>query len=111
MSKIEALKIIIAKSASQSAEAAKAIIAINKKSPAADMRCNLVAIYALEDTDANFTEDERAAIADLLSDEIAESRDYSLRVRLTASERVELARLADEAGTDVSSFVRKKIFE
>jgi len=111
MSKIDALKIIIAKSPAQCAEAAKAITAINKKSPWSDMRCNNVAIRALEDPDANFTEDERVAIADLMGETETEGRDYMLRVRLTNTEHAELEELAGNENLSVSEYVRRKLFE
>jgi len=111
MTKINTLKIIIAKSSSQSAEAAKAIMAINKKSPAVDMRCNNVAVRALEDLDANFTEGERTAIADLMSETETESREFMLRVRLTSTEHAELEEMAGNENLSISEYVRRKIFK
>ena len=108
--KIEALKIIITKSPSCATEAGNAIKAIGMKSPASDLRCSRVAISALEDTDANFSEDERAAIADLISDQQPETRGYTLRIRLTDSERIELEGMADAEELSLSEYARKKIF-
>jgi hypothetical protein len=111
MTKIETLRMIIAKSPSQAAEAGKAIMAINKKSPWADMRCNHVAIGALEDPAADFTDEERSAIADLMSEEETETRDYILRVRLTNSERLELEEKTTDKGLSISEYVRQKLFD
>jgi len=111
MSKIDALKIIIAKSPSQCAEAAKAITAINKKSPWADIRCNSVAVRALEDPDANFTQNERTTMAELMSETKTEGRDYMLRVRLTNAEHGELEKMASNKNLSVSEYVRRKLFE
>jgi len=108
MTKIETLRMIITKCSSIAAEAGRAIIAINKKSPITVQRCNFVALNALDDPSAEFTDDERAAIAELMSETESEGRDYMLRVRLTSHEHTELEKMA--GNLSVSEYVRRKLF-
>ncbi len=104
------LRIIAAKSESIRGEATRAIMALNADSPIIKRRLNLVASHALSDSSAGFTDEEIVRITYLLSAENEETRDFTLRVRLTPSERAELERLAAEAGMDMSDYVRSKIF-
>jgi len=110
MTKIKILRTIITKSPACAAEAAQAITAINKKSPAVDSRCGRVAMNALADTSAGWTADERAAIAELMPESADESREYTLRVRLTSSEQIALESNAKSEGVSLSEYARKKIF-
>ena len=111
MTKIETLKLIITKSPSCAAEAGKAISAINLKSPAADLRCNRVALDALGDNGANWTNEERSAISELLStSEEPGTREYTLRIRLTEWEHADLEDRASNNRKTLSEYVREIIF-
>ncbi len=107
---INILRLIIAKSQSIRDEAVRMIKTLDIDSPIIQRRLNYVASRALDDSSAGFSDGEIAQITRLLSPEDTETRDYTLRVRLTTSERVELERLAAEAGMDLSEYVRSKIF-
>ena len=112
MTKIETLRMIITKCPSLAAEAGRAIMAINKKSPAVNQRCNFVALKALDDSSTDFTEDERAAIAELMSEtEETEAREYMLRVKLIATEEARLKEMVASTGLNISEYVRRKLFE
>jgi hypothetical protein len=107
---IPILRLIAAKSPI-GGEAAKTIQAINNDSPVAKQRCNHVATYALNDPTANFTADERAAIAEMLVADSDDRTAYTLRVRISEAERAELHRLAEVDGQDdLSKYVRKVLF-
>jgi hypothetical protein len=68
----------------------------------------IAAQAALADADAHLTPEQRELIASFIEgEEGPERRDYTLRIRLTESERAELeSRAGDE---DISSYVRKAL--
>jgi len=74
-------------------------------------RYNMAARLALEDTTTQYTADERRLIASFIEGGDEEgTRGFMLRVRLTESERSELAERAEEAGTNMSEYVRRLVF-
>jgi DNA-binding ferritin-like protein len=108
---IPTLRTIAAKSQTIGGEAAKTIQAISNNSPVAKQRCNFVATSALGDPAANFTDDERAAIAEMLADDSDDRTAYTLRVRMSEAERADLHRQAESAEfDDISSYVRFQLF-
>jgi DNA-binding ferritin-like protein len=108
---IPILRLIAAKSQTIGGQAAKTVQAINNNSPVAQQRCNFVATHALNDPAANFTADERAAIAEMLAEDSDDRTAYTLRVRMSEAERAELHRLAEADGQDdLSKYVRKVLF-
>jgi len=108
---IDALKIIIARSPDAGADAVRALAAARAGSPTAQTRYQHVLTRALADPEAGWTPDERAALAaGIDSDTGDEMRTVTLRVRLTESERAHLERLAADAGTTMSEYVRDVIF-
>jgi len=72
-------------------------------------RYNIAAEAALADGSTDYTPQERRLIASFIEGD-EESRDAWLRVRLTESERGELARLSEAAGLTMSEFVRRAVF-
>lgn len=107
----EALRIIISRSADAATEAIQCMRAIQVKSPMLQQRYNRTVEIAFNDPQAQFTPDERALIAESLGIGVADSRDYTLRIRLTEHERAELARLSDEANLSMSEYARQRLFE
>lgn len=107
----DALKLIIAKSEDAMQEAVRTLQAINANSPVVQQRYNHVVEIALADPYAMFTPEERAIIAAPLATSESETRDYTLRIRVSEYERGMLERLADEAGVTMSEYVRSKVFE
>lgn len=106
----EALKTIISKSSLAMGDAITCLRAIAAKSPVVQQRYNHVVDLALNDPSAHFTTEERAIIAEGLSVPGSETRDFTLRVRLTQSERVTLQEAANDADLDLSEYVRRKLF-
>lgn len=107
---IPTLRIVAAKSQTIGGEAAKTIQAINNNSPVAKQRCHYVATHALNDPEI-FTDDERATIAEMLAADSEDRTAYTLRVRMSESERAELHRQAESAGyDDISKYVRFALF-
>jgi hypothetical protein len=74
------------------------------------MRYNSVATYALSDPEAHWTEPERAAIIEHVTADGEETREYTLRIRLTPAERNELQTLATAAGQTLSEYARRRVF-
>lgn len=106
----EALKIIITKSPDAAYQAIQCLQAIAANSPMVQQRYNRVVESALRDRDANFTESERAALAEYLEQGGRENRGFSLRVRLTDAEHAKLQASADQAGLGMSEYARRRIF-
>ena len=75
-------------------------------------RYNAAAQAALADPEANLTAEERRLIASFVEPEQGDApRSFMLRVRLTESERDRIQQLADEAGMDMSEYVRTRVLE
>jgi hypothetical protein len=110
----DALKLIIAKSPAAMSEAIKTIRAIHAHSPILQQRYIHTVETALNDQEAEFTSQERAQLSQYLEiSDISEvsSRDFTLRVRLTESEKARLLEDADNSGLTMSELVRRKLFE
>ncbi len=108
---VQALQIIIARSPNASEEALRTISAVQNNSPVAQNRYLFVLQRALADQDANFTPEERQMLAEAIDPGAIEGRDYTLHIRITASERAELERAAERTGMSMSEFARSRIFE
>lgn len=106
----QALKIIIAKSPAAAQQAIACLRGIQAKSPILDVRYAHTVSIALGDPAAEFTQDERRIIAEALSAGASETRDYTLRIRMTEAERADLARQAEEADLSMSEYVRRRLF-
>lgn len=104
-----ALRLVIAKSPFLLNEAPKALRALNSRSPLAQRRAERAIEYALSDPQATFTEDERLALAQLISGDAGEVRNLDIRLRVSADEKSEVQHMAEEAGMTVSDFIRSKI--
>lgn len=105
-----ALRIIIARSPNATGEAIATLAAIRAKSPVLQLRYNHAAELAFNDPGATFTPEERAEIAANLGSGVDEIRDYTLRIRLTDAERIDLTRMAEAAGMSMSEYVRARVF-
>lgn len=106
----QALKLIIVKSPDAMREAMKTLQAIRAKSPIVQQRYNRVVDMALNDSQAEFTAEERAVLAAPLTGNEDEGRAFMLRVRLTEAERAELQEEANAANKNMSEYVRQKLF-
>lgn len=104
----DALKLIATKSPNASREAAKSIRATGRT---LQIRYNWIVDLAFSDPQADFTPEERAAIVEHLAPDVEsdESRDYTLRIRLTNTERADLERRANAADLDLSKYVRREL--
>ena len=95
--------------AANSAEGLRALGAGVSKS-CSQQRYNHAAQLALADREAQFTAAERKLVASFIEDESGETREHSLRVRLTDAEHEQLELLADADGIGMSEYVRRKLF-
>ena len=67
---------------------------------------------AEQQADAEYTPEERQVMADAIPEDVLdETRSFTLRIRLTESERMDLQRLSDETGQTMSEYTRRRIFE
>jgi hypothetical protein len=103
----DALKLIAGRSADATREAVRSLRAPEQTIM---QRYLFVLDLAFSDSQATFTPEERAALVDLAEPVRSGPRDYTLRVRLTEAEQSALQRLADEAGTSLSEYVRSRLF-
>ena len=110
MDTIAALKLIIARSPRAAEEAIRTIAAARNNSPVVQIRYLNTLQRALADPEATFSPDERDLLADGIETPESESREFMLRVRLTDTERSMLQAAADETGTSMSEYVRRKLF-
>ena len=105
------LMLIIDRSPSALGDALRALRADAEGSPAAMTLCYRAAAKALADPDADLTYAERESLAEWASEAAPVDtgpRDRILRVRMSAVEMDDLARLAD--GRPLSAFVRSRVF-
>lgn len=111
LSMIDTLKLIVKTSPAAAAAAAGTISAISKQATDVQSRYNRAAEKALSDPASNFNDAGRAAIAAHLakSQPTNETRDYSLRLRLTRLEQEELVESAKAEHVNVSTYVRRKL--
>lgn len=110
---IDALRIIVAKSPLAASQAVQCIAAIKAKSPVLQQRYNRVVELAFSDSQADpFTSEERQLIAEHVTGEGGEgsAKTFDVRVRVNASEKAEIQRLAADAGLTVSDYIRSRIF-
>lgn len=108
-----ALKLIIAKCNPQTAEEAiRTMAAMRNNSPIVHIRYLNLLQRALADNSIDWTPDERTILARAIEpvETSSETRDFTLRVRLTPTERAQLQDLADQEDLDLSEYVRRKIF-
>jgi len=104
---IDALKVIALKSRI-GGEAARLLA--NTRSPMAQTRYNHLAANALSDAQAGFTDAERGLIvAAMEADSVEELKSYDVRVKVTATEKERVQRMANEAGQTVTDFIRQRI--
>ncbi len=110
----EMLKQIIAKSPDAARDAVKCLQAIAEGSPMVQIRFRHVIEVALGDPQGNFSENERAEMAELLIDQAdggqETGRTATVRFRVTETERMLLRDLAANDGVSESEFIRRKIF-
>ncbi len=106
----EALRIIVAKSPNAAHFALQCLQAIRAKSPLVQVRYNQTVQIALSDPKAEFTPDERAILAEGLGIGDTDPRDYTLRIRLTRRERIELTDRAEGADLSLSEYARRQLF-
>lgn len=104
----EALRIIIAKSPAAAGQAIKTIHAVHVKSPLLQHRYNATLDAALHDSQADFTPEERALLAQFAAagEKIRETR---LQVRVTIAEKLYLQQQATEENMTLSAYVRDKL--
>lgn len=107
----EALRIMIAKS-QRAASLALHAMRVARVQPSSAGRYYTQALQAaLTDPDAEYTPEEREVMADAIPDDASDgTRSFTLRIRLTESERADLQRLADDAGQTMSEYTRRRIF-
>lgn len=107
----DGLRIIAARAPSVAVEAAKSL---RSSGFALQHRYNVCVEHALSDPEARFTEQEREALLSLVDWPTADdgdSRDYTLRVRLSDGERRRLEADAEAQGAQsVSEYVRGRLF-
>jgi len=104
----DALKLIISKSPAAMGEAIRVLRAIGAGSPVVQERYNHVVEMALNDPEAEFTADERAAIAGPLM-VTGGPRTRDVRVRVTLAEKARITEASEEAGQTVSDYIRQRI--
>jgi hypothetical protein len=104
----DALKLIIAKSPQAASQAMKTIQAVHAKSPMLQHRYNAAVDAALNDSQAEFTPDERQLLARFVAagERIRETR---LQVRVTITEKLYLRQMASEQNLTLSDFIRQKV--
>lgn len=102
----EALRLIAAKSPNNAQGAIRALRTAQRRPDARPVQ--YVLEQALVDPLADFTPEERAGVAALLGgDDEARTSDIHLRVSATEKERIQ--KMADEGGLTVSDFIRERI--
>jgi hypothetical protein len=104
----QALRLAVAKSPATLTEAPRALRALGR-SPIATQRAQRVLEIALTDPQATFTEQERSELAALLAATGDDTRSVDIRLRVTPAEKADIQSMADEAGVNVSVFIRSKI--
>ena len=104
----DALRLIITKSPTAAGQAMKTLHSVSVKSPMLQHRYNATLEMALDDSQAEFTPEERALLAQFAAagEKIRETR---LQVRLTISEQLYLQQLATESNLTLSDDVREKL--
>jgi hypothetical protein len=105
---LDVLRTIIAASPAAASEAMACLRAISVKSTAVQQRYNHVVQIALGDCEATFTAEQRAAMAEYVAIDDDETRQVA-SVRLSPSERAQIARAAAAAGQNVSEYMRARL--
>lgn len=103
----DALKLLATRSEDASREAIRSL-----RAPEATLALRYLQVLdlAFSDPNAHFTVAEREALVGAVQTVTASARGYVLHIRLTDSERAELAQLASEAGVTPSEYVRSRLF-
>lgn len=104
----DGFKLIAGRSPMAMREAIKSLRVPN--TPMLMQRYLWVLFIALGDPGAEFTESERRALAEIAEPPESQTRDYTLRVRLTESEQATLQQMADDSGISLSEYVRSRLF-
>ena len=101
----EALRVIIAASPAGAGEAMVCIQAMRSKSPIIGVRFNRAVELAFSDPEAQFTTEQRAAIAQMVDIPNAEdNRSITFRMRLTEAERDAIQAQASADGLTMSEW-------
>jgi len=108
---LDALKLIIARSRTAAGDAAQTIRAMQAKSPIAQQRYLRTAEIALYDPSADFTDDERALISSYIGEvgEDTDTRERSLRIRVTEDEKSHIESMAKMENKTVTDYIRSRI--
>lgn len=103
-----AMRLLIARSPSTSADAARTIRRLAMRSPVAEQLAERAIGAGLADPEANFTQAERDDLAALLTGEVT-GRVLDIRLRVTPEEKRHVQHLASEAGQTLSDYIRRRI--
>lgn len=109
MTYIEAMQLVAARSPRTGSEAAKTIRRLTNNTVTAQRIAERVIEHALQDHQAEFTADERLALASLLSGDTGEARTLDIRVRVTADEKQRVHEAAQAAGMTLSDYLRQQV--
>jgi hypothetical protein len=104
----EALRIIVAKSPMAGSMAMQTLQAIKAKSPVLQDRYNRTVQTALNDSQADFTPEERVLIASHIGGNDS-LKAFDVRVRVTAEEKDRIQQMAAVEDMTVSEFIRDRI--
>ena len=106
---IDALKLIIARSPQAGSTALECIRAVKASSPVLQHRYNRTVEYAFSDPNAKFAAEERELIASYVESEDGGPKTLELRIRVNASEKAQIQRMAKDGDLTVSDFIRERI--
>lgn len=109
MTYIEAMQLLAAKSPAVGGEAAKTIRRLGNNTTNAQHMAERMIEYGLGDPQAELTTQERIDLAALLTGDSGETRNLDIRLRVTADEKQRVQDMADNAGLNISDFVRSRI--
>lgn len=104
MSMIEGLRLIAAVSVKYASEATKAIRVSSDTQR--QLMYNSLAQSVLSDPDVQLTTEDRKFITSLITEDDEGGRDYTMRIRLNATERSSIEKLAEALKMSVSETVR-----
>lgn len=105
----EALRIIVAKSPMAGGLAMQTLQALRVKSPVLQDRYNRTVQTALSDSQAEFTPDERALLAEFIGGDSSTVKLFDVRIRVSAEEKAAVQEMAQAVGLTVSDFIRQRI--
>lgn len=107
MNVVDALRLIAAKSPDQMRNAVRTLRSVQNDTPVAQQRAERVISWALQDPQAEFTTEDRTALAALLGG--SDARTLDVRMRVSPAEKAEIQAMADAEGMTVSDFIRRRI--